>query len=173
LNRLVISWWLSNSAFFAISIVGEKKNKMKMKNKEEKLIAYCGLYCGECFVHKGIIADLARDLRKELRQTRFDIMATALSEVPFFKVFKDYQTCYEVLGGMVKFRCKRTCRENGGNPDCKIRKCCRKKNLSGCWECDDYRKCNTLDSLDETHGDAHKKNLNILVTFKSVRMGTI
>ena len=57
--------------------------KTKMKNKEEKLIAYCGLYCDECFAHRGIIADLARDLRKELRRTRFDIMAGALSEVPF------------------------------------------------------------------------------------------
>ena len=54
-----------------------------MKDKDEKLIGYCGLYCGDCFAHKGIIADLARDLRKELRRTRFDIMAAALSEVPF------------------------------------------------------------------------------------------
>jgi len=30
------------------------------------LIAYCGLYCGDCFGHKGEIADLARNLRKKL-----------------------------------------------------------------------------------------------------------
>ena len=66
------------------------------KKNSENLIAYCGLYCGECFAHKGTIADLARDLRKELRQTRFDIMADAMSEISFFEVFKGYQTCYDV-----------------------------------------------------------------------------
>lgn len=29
-------------------------------------IAYCGLYCAECPNRKGIIADLARNSRKEL-----------------------------------------------------------------------------------------------------------
>ena len=83
------------------------------KKAKENLVAYCGLYCEECFAHKGMIADLARDLRKELRQTRFDILADAMSEVSYFKVFKDYQTCYEVLGAMVKFRCHKGCK-NGG-----------------------------------------------------------
>jgi len=132
------------------------------KKAVENLVAYCGLYCGECFARKGMIADLARDLRKELRRTRFDILAEAMSEVSYFKVFKDYQPAYEVLGAMVKFRCKRGCRENGGNPGCKIRTCCRKKALTGCWECAEYFDCPKLDTLNATHGDAHRKNLNIL-----------
>jgi len=33
---------------------------------DSNLITYCGLYCGDCFGHKGDIADLARDLRKKL-----------------------------------------------------------------------------------------------------------
>jgi len=41
---------------------------------KEDLVAYCGLYCGDCFNYKGEIADLARDLRKELRKTKFDIV---------------------------------------------------------------------------------------------------
>ncbi len=80
----------------------------------------------------------------------------------YFEVFKDYQTSYEVLGAMVKFRCKRGCRENGGNPSCKIRTCCRKKALTGCWECDKYTTCAKLDALNATHGDAYRKNLNTL-----------
>jgi len=36
------------------------------------LIAYCGLYCGDCHGYKGKIPDLARDLRKELRQAKFN-----------------------------------------------------------------------------------------------------
>ena len=41
----------------------------------KELVAYCGLYCGDCYRHKGRLADLARDLRKELRQEKFDVTA--------------------------------------------------------------------------------------------------
>ena len=45
-----------------------------MASKED-LVAYCGLYCGDCFGSEGKIADLARDLRKELRSAKFDKFA--------------------------------------------------------------------------------------------------
>ena len=92
---------------------------------EQEIVAFCGLYCGECPNHTGRIADLARDL-KELR-VRFEKTAKALSELSFFSMFKDYEQCYRVFGGMVKLRCKRACKGGGGNPYCKIRKCCEKK----------------------------------------------
>jgi hypothetical protein len=56
-----------------------------------EMIAYCGLYCGECPNHTGKIADLSRDLRKELRSVRFDKTAESLSELSFFNMFKDYE----------------------------------------------------------------------------------
>jgi len=58
--------------------------------KEKELVAYCGLYCGDCFAYKEKIADLARDLRKELRQAKFERQAESMSTVSFFKVFEDY-----------------------------------------------------------------------------------
>jgi len=130
--------------------------------EEKDLIAYCGLYCGDCFGYKGKIADLARDLRKELRQTKFSRIAQTMSETPFFAVYKDYPQCYEVLGAMVKFRCKRTCRGGGGPPVCKIRSCCQKKGIDGCWQCDEFETCQKLDFLKPSHVDAHIKNLKIL-----------
>ncbi len=130
----------------------------KMK-KEKELVAYCGLYCGDCFSYQGKVADLARDLRKELRQTRFDLTAEFLSGISYFKVFENYPECYEVLGSLVKFRCKKACRGGGGPPFCKIRKCCEKKGLTGCWECDEFTTCEKLDFLKTSHGDAHIKNL--------------
>jgi hypothetical protein len=128
-------------------------------SQEKDLIAYCGLYCGECPNHTGKIADFARDLRKELRSVRFDKTAETLSEMSFFKVFNDYQQCYEVLGAMVKLRCKHACRNGGGNPYCKIRKCCQKKGLEGCWLCSEFETCKKLDELSANHGAAHIKNL--------------
>jgi hypothetical protein len=124
------------------------------------LIAYCGLYCGDCFNHKGEIADLARDLRKKLREEKFDRVAQGLSR--YFKEFQNYEQCYEVLGAMVKLRCKRICRGGGGNPYCKARACCQKKDIPGCWECDEFETCAKLDFLKPIHGDANLKNLRNL-----------
>lgn len=130
--------------------------------EEKELVAYCGLYCGDCFIYKGKIADLARDLRKELRQAKFDRQAESMSTVSFFKSFKDYQQCYDVLGAMVRFRCKNACRGGGGPPFCKVRKCCQKKEIEGCWQCDEFETCEKLDFLNSVHGDAHLKNLRKL-----------
>ena len=131
---------------------------MNNDETDKDLISYCGIYCGDCFSYKGRIADLARDLRKELRQSKFDRHAEFLSDISFFKALKDYGECYEVLGIMLKFRCKKACRGGGGPPFCKIRKCARKKGLVGCWECDEFETCEKLDFLKPGHGDAHLKN---------------
>ena len=119
------------------------------------LIAYCGLYCDDCFGYKGKVADLARDLRKELRQAKFE---EAVKGIPF-KEFQHYNECYEVLGAMVRLRCKSACRGGGGNPFCKIRKCCQRKELEGCWLCDEFVTCEKLQELKANHGEAHIKNL--------------
>ena len=120
-----------------------------------ELVSYCGLYCGDCHGYAGTIADLARDLRKELRRYKFDRFAAA---VPF-KEFKNYSQCYETLGAMVKFRCRRACRGGGGPPFCRIRECCRNKDIHGCWECDEFEECDLLKFLQPVHEDAHLKNL--------------
>jgi hypothetical protein len=124
-----------------------------------ELIAYCGLYCGDCFGYKGKVADLARDLRKELRDSKFDKFAEFISKEKFGDAYKDYDKCYKVLGAMVKFRCKRACKPGGGNPFCKVRKCCQKKGYEGCWECDEFDSCTKGDFLKEVHGEATTKNI--------------
>ncbi|MGA9100288.1 MAG: DUF3795 domain-containing protein [Methanotrichaceae archaeon] len=135
---------------------------MQKQDEDIESIAYCGLYCGNCFIHAGKVADLARDLRKELREVRFDKSVEALSKTPFFDVFKGYPACYEVLGALVKLRCKLTCRNGGGPPNCEIRNCCRKKGIDGCWQCAEFQRCQKLEFLSVGHGDAHLKNLRTL-----------
>lgn len=71
--------------------------KLKL-SKDKNLIAYCD--CGDCFNYKGEIADLSRDLRKKLRETKFDRISNGLSK--YFKQFENYEQCYEVLGAMVE-----------------------------------------------------------------------
>lgn len=129
-----------------------------MYKNNEKLIAYCGLYCGDCFGYKGKIAELSKDLRSELRKEKFDIM---IKGIPF-KALEYYDKCYEVLGALVRLKCKNACRGGGGNPFCKIRKCCQTKGVNGCWECNQLEQCKKLDSLEANHGNAHIKNLKLI-----------
>jgi hypothetical protein len=136
----------------------EKEKRMAEQKKD--LVTYCGLYCGDCILYKGEIADLARDLRKKLRESEFDEAAKNISKV--FKPFENYPQCYEVLGAMVKLRCKRGCRANGGPPGCAIRKCCHKKGIKGCWECTDFENCSKFNFLKARHGDANVNNLRRL-----------
>ena len=133
-----------------------------MAKSKRELLGYCGLYCGDCFAHQGVMADLARDLRKELRAARFADTAAALSSVPMFKVFAGYPQCYDVLGAIVRFRCKRACRGGGGNPRCAIRLCCVREGLVGCWECGEFEECSKLRILEAGHGDAAVRNLRVI-----------
>ena len=133
-----------------------------MSKKDLDAMAYCGLCCAECPSHVGKIADLARDLRKELRAVRFDKMAEGLKKISFFRQLKDYESTYALLGTFVKMRCNRKCRGGGGPPFCKMRKCCIKNGYDGCWECDKFETCKHLDFLNPAHGDAHIKNLRKL-----------
>ena len=126
-----------------------------MNQSNRELVAYCGLYCGDCFSYQGRVADLARDLRKELRQAKFDRVVEGIP----FKEFKNYRECYQVLGALLRLRCKNACQSGGGNPWCKIRLCCHKKAFNGCWQCDEFEACEKLDFLKPSHGDAHIKNL--------------
>ncbi len=128
-----------------------------MSKLEKNLVAFCGLYCGDCHSYKGEIADYARDLRKKLREAKFAKVAPGLSK--YFKTFQNYDVCYEVLGSMVKLRCKRACHNGGGNPSCKIRNCCQKNEYEGCWQCVEFEDCKKLEFLIPIHGDAHLKNL--------------
>ena len=124
----------------------------------EKLeIAYCGLCCNECVNYKGEIADLARDLRKKLREEKFDLMASGMSK--YSKEFGGYETFYETLGAMVRLRCSRRCREGGGHPGCRIKKCCVKKDYQGCWECDEAEACEKHGFLKPVHGEGNVDNL--------------
>jgi hypothetical protein len=81
---------------------------------DARLVGYCGLYCGDCLMRKGEVADLARDLRKKLREVKFERFARALSG--FLKPLADYEKCYAALGSMVRLRCSRACADGGGNP---------------------------------------------------------
>ncbi len=115
---------------------------------------FCGLYCGDCSFGSGVIPDLARDLRKELRAMRFDQVAETIP----FKEFRQYPECYRVLGAMVKLRCG-GCRTGPRSKFCKVAECARRNGYEGCWECGEFTECKKLQFLEPVHGEGHLKNL--------------
>ena len=79
---------------------GGRRELETVSENDGSLVAYCGLDCEECFSYKGKIADMARDLRKELRQEKFDKVAEGIP----FKEFQHYKEAYEVLGASMQKR---------------------------------------------------------------------
>ena len=133
--------------------------------KKIELVAYCGSYCPECPAYTQSTANLAKDLRDELRRYKFDKAAAGLAKLTQYKVFKHYDKAYELLGAIAKMRCAKSCRQGGGPRGCQIKKCARKKRLAGCWQCDDFVTCKTLAVL-EQFGDTNRSYLKNLRKLK-------
>lgn len=124
------------------------------KNKE--LLAYCGLYCGDCAGFSGEIADAAKHLKKTMERYKFQQTAKHL----FPEELKDFQVFCEKIDFMTQLKCPRTCREI--DPDsvkCEISKCCRDKGFFTCHECTTFEKCDKLEKMKGLHGDSCLKNL--------------
>ncbi|KPK63409.1 hypothetical protein AMJ83_06990 [candidate division WOR_3 bacterium SM23_42] len=129
-----------------------------MEDKKE-LLAYCGLYCGDCGGYDGAIADKAQKLKETL--DRFKFHRTAKHFFP--KDLKDYDKLYEMLSFITTLRCSKVCRhKTKGETKCEIRKCCTEKGFYACHECNDFETCDKIKKLTEPHGDAPIKNLRAI-----------
>ncbi|MDD5067193.1 MAG: DUF3795 domain-containing protein [bacterium] len=134
-----------------------------MKRSKEELISYCGLYCGECFIKENRMADLSVELRKYLDKVNFKKYTNSLSKmIPEMRLLRHYGLFYKVLCALDGMRCPAHCRANAGTSMCKVRKCCRDKELKGCWECAVFETCKTLAWLKPVNKDANLKNLRII-----------
>jgi hypothetical protein len=132
------------------------------KNEKSEYVSYCGLFCPDCPLFAGIVSDLVRDLRKELRRVEYDKFAKYVCKFSVGKELEKFKECYSVLGTLMKFRCEKGCRLGGGAENCQIRHCNQEQNLDGCWQCKKYKYCTKLDTLNALHGNAHRKNLEII-----------
>ena len=101
-------------------------------------VGYCGLDCAGCFSYTKTVSEAAKSLRRELRVAR---LKDAWNDVPFLG---EYEPFKKTLDGLARFRCSKLCREGGGNPWYRIRKCCQKEGIEGCWQCADFETCNKL-----------------------------
>jgi len=134
-------------------------------NKNTNLIGYCALYCGNCVLRIGKVADLCGALLEKFHEIKFEKWAKGLASLSEeVKAFEKYESCYEVLKAWEKMRCEKPCREGGGSASCKIRICCQKKNLEGCWECEKFEACDTLAWLKPINGEVNINNIRKIRT---------
>lgn len=127
------------------------------------MISYCGLFCPDCFIRENRIADLAVELKKNMDRVRFSSYAKGLSGmVREMSALKHYPLFYKALQCLDGLRCTGSCRTGTGTSGCRIRQCCRKKGLNGCWECPEFEKCKKLAWLKPVNGEANLKNLRKL-----------
>ena len=130
-------------------------------NGKEELITCCGLYCGDCPMYHDKVSSLAEELDKELKYANFKKHADVFAQYPSSKVFEKYDDFIEMLETLKGLKCA-GCRKRESQFICKIRECCEEKQITGCWECEEFNTCNKLDFLGKTHGNAVLKNLYIL-----------
>jgi hypothetical protein len=130
-----------------------------MKRKRD-LLAYCGLYCGDCQGYTGVIADAARDFMTVLEKYKFDRTAKCV----FPEELKDYDRLCEMLGFMTGLRCEKVCREREDSSiTCEVAICCRDRGSYACYGCDDLEICEKLKALHEgLHYDSCVKNLKAI-----------
>jgi hypothetical protein len=127
--------------------------------KEEELLAYCGLYCGDCAGYSGEIADAARNLKETAERYKFHQTAKYL----FSKQLEGYDRFRTMIDFMSQLRCPKTCRQRIlGDVKCEIWKCCRDRGFFACHECGSFEKCDKLKTLSGLHGESHIKNLRAI-----------
>jgi hypothetical protein len=104
------------------------------------MTGYCGLYCTDCFWYKKTVSEAAKSLRREMRAAK---LKEAWKDIRF-PVLGEYESFKKSLDGLTMIRCTKACREGGGDPWCKIRRCAQKKAFDGCWQCSDIETCSKL-----------------------------
>jgi hypothetical protein len=123
-----------------------------------KLVAHCGLYCGECISYKGRIATmLARELKELIEAADHPDWVPRFGGTDFdYNEFLKWLEYYSKEGSGCYN--SKPCRAPGGCgvPGCKIKGCTKEKVVEICFECDEFP-CTTLSKFLENHPEQLKE----------------
>lgn len=95
---------------------------------DEKMTAYCGLYCGHCF-SRTHVAPAADVLRGYMKRQGFETFG------PYMDNYKEF---WDFLGTLIDAEGCPGCRADGGSPACVRRTCARERQVEACPLCEDY-----------------------------------
>ncbi len=127
---------------------------------ERSLLAYCGMYCGECLGYSGVIANAAGDFLKVLDKYQFEKTA----ENVFPNDLGEYDKFIDMLEFMGGLRCNTICRGvDRGESKCGIRQCAIENGYYACNECEEYEDCEKLENvLGSLHTESCRMNLRAI-----------
>ena len=95
---------------------------------DNKLIAYCGLYCGHCYSRTHIVPT-AKKLIEQMQAQGFESFGPYMPDYIEFRRFMDMLIDADGCPG---------CRQDGGSPGCNMRVCAREKQVEACPLCNEY-----------------------------------
>ena len=127
--------------------------------EEKDFTGYCGLYCADCIRYRCRASDLAEELLNEIDNDHFKEYAKV--KRVHKREFENFDSFIALLKALAEIRCLTPCGSGGDGctGKCEIKKCVKKMNLDGCWECDDFERCGKLDFLKPFHGSSIISNL--------------
>ncbi|MEO0089470.1 MAG: DUF3795 domain-containing protein [candidate division WOR-3 bacterium] len=104
-----------------------------MNYQKEKAISYCGIYCLKCDYHSGKIKKSAEELLNILKE-HWEIELGFRNKKGY-----DFNNFLKILEYLSKnCFCMFTCKQGSGWQNCPVRKCCEKKELEFCYECQEF-----------------------------------
>jgi hypothetical protein len=147
---------LNTAAGLKFMLQGE--GKMSIQNGS--FVGCCGMFCGDCIVRTGNIAETANSLLQKVTSDEFKTLVRGLPKViQGYDMFNHYDQFCDFLSLISLLSCGKCCKEGGGMPNCVIRNCCKEKAIEGCWICGDFEDCKKIAWLSQIHPDAPLKNL--------------
>jgi len=137
-----------------------------MSIQDESLVGCCGMFCGDCIVRTGNIAEAANNLLQKVKSNEFRTLVKGLPKVlSAFSKLSLYDQFCDFLSVIPHLSCEKCCKEGGGIKNCAIRNCCQEKAIDGCWICGEFKDCEKIAWLCQIHPDAPMKNLTKIKDF--------
>lgn len=118
--------------------------------KVKDQIGFCGIWCGSCAGGNGVTIELTKKYEKIIKKGNLEKWAP--------KDF-DFKEFMKGLSSMQKISLCPGCLKGGGNPNCEIRACALKKNVTNCSQCDQLMTCKHFEELEKNYNPKIRKNL--------------
>lgn len=121
-----------------------------------RLVAYCGLYCGECGTYRGkFFRMLAEELKELIEAYDHPDWVPKFGGIDF-----DYEEFLKGLKYYTKLESgcfnENPCKEGCQVPRCKIKPCAKERGVEVCFECKDFP-CKNFSRFLENHPDHIKE----------------
>ena len=112
--------------------------------KCKKSNRFCGIWCGGYLGGNGAILELTRKYEQLIKRSQPALEKWAPKELSFNELMKSlaYIQAMPLCPG---------CKEGGGNPNCEIRVCASKKDITNCSQCDELAECKNFESLEQSY----------------------